>query len=89
MKQIKLIGKGVNYIETWIDKEDLDKIGENNIDTEYFEDNLITGNQVICDFSGNKRIIKKTQRRRWLFNVAKLSKRPTPKQPSMIGKKNL
>ena len=52
MKQIKLIGKGVNYIETWIDKEDLDEIGENNIDTEYFEDNLTTGEQVICDFSG-------------------------------------
>ena len=30
MKQIKLIGKGVNYIETWIDKEDLDEIGEKN-----------------------------------------------------------
>ena len=43
MYQIKLMAKGVNYIEMWMDKERLDEIGEENIDTEYFEDNLING----------------------------------------------
>jgi hypothetical protein len=42
----------LNEKEAKLHKEDLDEIGENNIDTEYFEDNLTTGEQVICDFSG-------------------------------------
>ena len=51
MYQIKLMAKGVNYIEMWMDKERLDEIGEENIDTEYFEDNLINGERII-DISG-------------------------------------
>jgi len=51
MYQIKLMAKGVNYIEMWMDKERLDEIGEENIDTEYFEDNLINGEKII-DISG-------------------------------------
>jgi hypothetical protein len=49
--QIKLMGKGVNYIEMWMDKDRLDEIGEENIDAEYFEDNLINGERII-DISG-------------------------------------
>jgi len=51
MYQIKLMGKGVNYIEMWMDKDRLDEIGEENIDAEYFEDNLINGERII-DISG-------------------------------------
>ena len=51
MYQIKLMAKGVNYIEMWMDKERLDEIGEENIDTEYFEDNLINGKRIV-DKSG-------------------------------------
>jgi hypothetical protein len=51
MYQIKLMGKGVNYIEMWMDKERLDEIGEENIDAEYFEENLINGEKII-DISG-------------------------------------
>ena len=36
----------------WMDKNRLDEIGEQNINTEYFEDNLIDDENVICDFSG-------------------------------------
>ena len=50
MNHINFMRKGVNYIEMWMDKKRLDEIGENNIDTEYFEDNLITGEEVIYDF---------------------------------------
>ena len=40
MYQIKLMAKGVNYIEMWMDKERLDEIGEENIDTEFVVDAL-------------------------------------------------
>ena len=52
MNKITVTGTGVNYIEMWMDKNRLDEIGEQNINTEYFEDNLIDDENVICDFSG-------------------------------------
>ena len=40
------MAKGVNYIEMLMDKERLDEIGKENIDTEYF-DKLILINLIV------------------------------------------
>ena len=53
-RKIKLCGYGVNYIESWIQKTDLNRMGEDRIDVDYIYNQLKQYGEDVTTFKGNK-----------------------------------